>query len=101
MKLIDEFSFDKEVLQALVPVVVYFGAEWCSSCFKQLPIVEALAKETKKVKFCKASVDDCTNLVSKYNIKASPSILLFHKGQLVKSVSGLQSKDAIIALIKI
>lgn len=100
MKLINEDSFDKEVLQVLTPVIVYFGATYCGPCHKQLPIVEELSKETKNIKFCKADVDDCTNLVSKFNIKASPSILLFHKGQLVKSVSGLQSKTALLEFIK-
>ena len=52
-------NFDKEVMEAKVPVVIDFWATWCGPCQMQSPIVDAVAEEMgDKVKICKVNVDE-------------------------------------------
>ena len=50
-------NFEKEVLEADVPVLVDFWAAWCTPCKMLSPIVDEAAKEREDVKFCKVNID--------------------------------------------
>jgi thioredoxin 1 len=60
---IDNSNFDVEVLQASLPVLVDFYADWCGPCKMVGPMIERLANEYDgKFKFCKVNVDDAQDL---------------------------------------
>jgi len=96
-KSITEDSFEREVLQADLPVLVEFGAEWCVPCKRLEPILEKLVGEWgDKVRALKVDVDVSPNLVSSLNIMTVPTVMLFNGGTMRERLSGLQSRERLV-----
>jgi thioredoxin 1 len=86
-------SFDTEVLQSNVPVMVDFWAEWCGPCKMLGPAIDQLADEYQgKVKVAKLNVDDHMATASRYNIRGIPALLIFQGGQVREQLVGAQPK---------
>jgi len=78
-------SFDKDVLNADVPVLVDFWAEWCGPCRMMAPTVDQVASDyAGKVKVGKLDVDTNQQTASRYGIRGIPTLLLFKGGQIVE-----------------
>ena len=91
---ITDSSFENEVVQNDIPVLVDFWAEWCGPCRMIAPIIEELADEYKDtVKFGKIDTDKNRDVPVKFDIQAIPTIILFNKGQIAHKFVGLTSKD--------
>jgi thioredoxin 1 len=91
---LDSSNFDSTVSGGSAPVVVDFWAPWCGPCKAIAPILEELAEELgDSVKICKVNVDNNSEVASKYEIRAIPTILIFKNGQVADTVVGLTSKD--------
>ena len=91
---ITDSSFENEVAQSDIPVLVDFWAEWCGPCRLIAPTIEELADEYKdKVKFGKIDTDKNRDVPVKFDIQAIPTIILFNKGQIAHKFVGLTSKD--------
>ncbi|MCC6956769.1 MAG: thioredoxin [Anaerolineales bacterium] len=89
-----EATFQQEVLDAGVPVLVDFTAVWCQPCKMLDPIVKQLADDWEgKVKVFKLDVDDNPQIAMDYQIMGVPTLMLFKGGQPVERVSGYQPKD--------
>ena len=88
-----EKNFDAEVLKAPSPVLVDFWAEWCGPCKMIGPILEEIADEySGRVKIGKVNIDQEQALASEYGVRAIPTLLLFHEGQVADQMVGLRSK---------
>ena len=91
-------NFDAEVMKATQPVLVDFWAVWCGPCQVQGPIVDELAKELDgKVKVGKMDVDANPTVPQHFNIMSIPTLMIFHKGAVVKQFVGVQSKETLKA----
>lgn len=89
-----ESTFQQEVLDAGLPVLVDFTAVWCQPCKMLDPIVKQLADDWEgKVKVFKLDVDDNPQIAMDYQIMGVPTLMLFKGGQPVERVSGYQPKD--------
>ncbi|MGB2824332.1 MAG: thioredoxin [Phycisphaerae bacterium] len=86
-------SFQEEVLDSDVPVLVDFWAEWCMPCKMMAPTIEELAAEFDgRVKFGKLDTDASRDTSMKYGISAIPTLILFKSGEMVNKFVGLQQK---------
>lgn len=91
---VTEDTFDNEVLNSELPVLVDFWAEWCGPCRMVSPIVEELAEEYEgKAKFAKVDVDENAEISMEYNIRSIPSLLFFKDGEVVDQVVGAVPKS--------
>ncbi|WP_428388313.1 thioredoxin [Mucisphaera sp.] len=86
-------NFDSEVINSETPVLVDFWAEWCQPCRMLAPTIDELAADYQgKVKVGKVDTDSNRDTAVKYNIQSIPTVMLFHKGEVVKKFVGLQQK---------
>lgn len=91
---VSDQSFEKEVLQGDVPVLVDFWAPWCTPCHMVSPVLEELSTEYEgKLKFVKLNVDENTDSPSRYSIMSIPTIIIFKSGEPKRTLIGVQSKD--------
>jgi len=93
-------SFDQDVLNSEVPVLVDFWAEWCGPCKMIAPTVENIAHEySGKVKVGKVNVDDNGATAARYGIRGIPTLLLFKGGKVVDQRVGAVPKGELVKMI--
>ena len=87
-------TFETEVLNSDIPVVVDFYADWCGPCKMMLPIVEKLAEEfAGRVKIGKVNTDNDEAIAMNYRIMSIPCFLFFKGGKLVDKAVGAMSES--------
>ncbi len=94
-------NFDKEVLEADVPVLVDFYADWCGPCKMMAPVVEQLAGEYEgKIKIGKCNIDEEEAVRARYGVMSIPTMKIFVQGKETVSLVGAMSKDELENKIK-
>lgn len=89
----DDGNFESDVLNADVPVLVDFWAQWCAPCQMLGPTIDDLATEYEgKVKVGKLDVDSAPNVTAKYGVQQIPTVILFQNGEPVERMVGAKNK---------
>ncbi|MFN3211041.1 MULTISPECIES: thioredoxin [unclassified Roseovarius] len=89
-------TFDSEVKNSDIPVVVDFWAEWCGPCKQIGPALEELSAEMDgKVKIAKVNVDENPNSPSQLGVRGIPALFIFKNGEVVSTKTGAAPKAAL------
>lgn len=100
VNVINDADFDKEVLQAQKPVLVYFWASWCGPCKLMSPAVTAAAtKYSDKLKVVKMEVDPNPVSVKQYQVEGVPALRLMQGDKVIASSEGVVNKEKLMNLL--
>ena len=100
IKNVSEKDFKANVLDAVRPVLVDFGAWWCGPCKMIEPLVDELAGEYKdRMDFAKVNVDEAPKVASSYNVMSLPTLIVFKGGKPFEQAVGYRPKKDIQKLL--
>jgi len=86
---VSDASFQNDVLDSELPVVVDFWAEWCAPCRAISPLIEQLAAQYDgKVRVAKVNIDHNRGIASKYRIQSIPTLMVFKGGEVAHQLIG-------------
>ena len=93
---ITDATFEREVLQSPMPVLMDVWAPWCGPCRMIAPVVEELANEfAGRAKVVKLNSDENQRIPMQCHIQGIPTLLFFKNGQVVDSLVGVTPKPNI------
>ena len=100
LKFTDE-TFQSEVIESSLPVLVDFWATWCGPCRMVAPIVEELAQEYEgRLKVGKVDVDSEQKIAGDLGIRSIPTLVIFKDGKVVDQVIGAVSKSHLVEKVE-
>jgi len=89
---VTDANFSTEVLQAPLPVLVDVWAAWCAPCVTLKPVLARLAESYHgRARVLTLDADQNLETVTRFDVRALPTVLVFHQGALVARQSGAQA----------
>ena len=93
-------TFEEEVLQSSMPILVDYWAPWCEPCKMIAPILDSLSAEyAGKLKISKLNIDDNQKTPQKYGVRGIPTLMIFKNGNVEATKVGALSKSQLTAFI--
>ena len=97
---ITDSSFEQEVIQSDVPVLVDYWAEWCGPCKMIAPILDEIAADYEgKLKITKLNIDENPATPPKFGIRGIPTLMIFKGGDVQSTKVGALPKSQLTAFI--
>lgn len=97
LKTVTDASFDDDVLKSDKPVLVDFWAAWCGPCRQIAPSLEAIASEYgDEIEIVKLNIDENPETAAKYGVMSIPTLNVYQRGEVVKTIVGAKPKAAIL-----
>ncbi len=92
-----DHSFQAEVLESELPVVVDFWAAWCGPCRVMSPILDELSEERDDLRVVKVDVDANQQVAARYGVLSMPTFMVFRDGAPVGQIVGSRPKKRLLA----
>ena len=90
-------TFDEELSQAEVPVLVDFWEEWCGPCKAVAPILQEIADENPdKIRVVKLNIDDNLDTARRFDVMSIPTMILFKEGSAQVRIVGAKGKGQLL-----
>ena len=90
-------TFADDVLMSDKPVLVDFWATWCGPCRKVAPILEEINEQYgDKIEVVKLDTDANVDTAARYGVVSIPTLNVYVKGQVVKSIVGAHPKPKLL-----
>jgi len=100
LKHVTDVSYQQDVLEAALPVLLDFWAPWCTPCRMLAPVFEELATEyAGKVIFAKMNTDENPDTPGQLGIRGIPTLIFFAEGQEVERLVGFAPKPKLVSKI--
>lgn len=98
---VSDATFDADVLESAVPVLLDCWAPWCGPCQRMAPVMHQLANELAgEVKVAKLNVDQNPVMSRQLGIRSIPTLLLFRRGKVIGQLLGAASADEVTAAVR-
>ncbi len=93
-------TFEAEVIQAALPVLTDFWANWCAPCHMIAPILEEIATGyTDQLKVARLDVDSNPRMAMQFGVMSIPTLILFKNGQAFERLVGAMPKKSLLTKI--
>jgi len=94
-------SFEAEVIQSSVPVLIDFYADWCGPCRMMGPVLDQVAQKVQgKAKIVKVNVDQEPELAAAFKVSSIPLLVVMHQGKVVEHVMGAIPAQQVLAMLQ-
>ncbi|MGC9380769.1 thioredoxin [Streptomyces sp. MH13] len=94
---VTDADFAAEVIEAELPVLVEFTADWCPPCRQMAPVLSALAEEEgDRLRVVQLDVDRNPETTNAYKVLSMPTFMVFRGGEPVKSMVGARPKRRLL-----
>ncbi len=94
-------TFEKDVINSELPVLLDFWAEWCGPCKAIAPILDEISSVYKeKLVVAKINIDDNQITPQTYAVRSIPTLMLFNDGSIQAQRMGALSKAQLIEFLE-
>ena len=98
---VTDATFEQEVMQSGLPVLVDCWAPWCGPCRSMAPVFDALAQKYRaRLKVVKVNVDENTGTGSRFSISSVPTLLLVKGGRVKETLLGALPREQVEVAIE-